>query len=687
MISLLQSVGPYVAILLGFGFIIFIHELGHFLVAKAVGIKCTQFAIGFGHSLLAYRKGIGFRVGTTEPEYKKMLAEGVDAQTLGETEYRLNWMPLGGYVKMLGQEDMDPNAVSEDPRAFNCKPVWARAAVISAGVVMNLIFAIVFFVAAFMAGVDFPPSVVGQLDPRGAAATAYANDKPQIPAWQGLRPGDHITHVDDELVTDMMQVAIKSALSSPGQSLHLVVEREGVDVPLTFDIEPKIDTRPPYLLAIGIAPPMSLVVQTGNQSGTLPSLLADAQVAVGMKVVAVDSKPVTRFDQFYEGLTSARGGPVQVRFEDVQAGTSASVMMKAQPQLTFSKGDKAIHLMGLVPATQITKLVPGSVAEEIGLQAGDIIASLGSARWPSIHDVPTIVAPQEQSKTSPTLTMEVLRQGKIVSIGSVQPRDGKLGIYMAMATDVAIVSYGLSGSPADALNLTAGSTIKSINEHPVNSFDDMQRWLTLICEKAQGPIDIHVGFELNVKDNPHFVRKVTINTEQAQQLVNAKWTLPAQLGPGGSSVFGMLKHRVQAQTPREAIGLGLTKTHQFMMQTYVTLARLFQGTVKPEHLRGPIGIVHEGTRIAKQGWPYLMFFLGLISVNLVVINFLPIPIVDGGLMVFLIVEKIKGSPVSIRIQSAAMVVGLVMIAGIFLMTLWYDIGRIEMFKGLFGKLF
>ena len=72
----------------------------------------------------------------------------------------------------------------------------------------------------------------------------------------------------------------------------------------------------------------------------------------------------------------------------------------------------------------------------------------------------------------------------------------------------------------------------------------------------------------------------------------------------------------------------------------------------------------------------LLFFLGLISVNLAVINFLPIPIVDGGLMVFLLVEKLKGSPVSPWIQTAATVVGLAVIASIFLMTLYFDIGRI-----------
>jgi regulator of sigma E protease len=113
-----------------------------------------------------------------------------------------------------------------------------------------------------------------------------------------------------------------------------------------------------------------------------------------------------------------------------------------------------------------------------------------------------------------------------------------------------------------------------------------------------------------------------------------------------------------------------------MLQVYVTLGRLFQGSVGVQHLQGPVGIVHTGTRVARQGGTYLLFFLGLISVNLAVINFLPIPIVDGGHMVFLLVEKLKGSPVSDRIQTAALYVGLAMILSIFAMTFYYDIARI-----------
>ena len=81
-------------------------------------------------------------------------------------------------------------------------------------------------------------------------------------------------------------------------------------------------------------------------------------------------------------------------------------------------------------------------------------------------------------------------------------------------------------------------------------------------------------------------------------------------------------------------------THYVVMMTYVTFLRLFQGTVPVDQLHGPVGITHIGSQVAEQGFIYLIFFLGLISANLAVINFLPLPIVDGGHMVFLAIEWI-----------------------------------------------
>src|SRR5260221_3957498 len=132
----------YVA--LGLGLVIFIHELGHFAVAKWCGVKVERFSIGFGPILWK--------------------------ATRGETEYALSAIPFGGYVKMLGQDDADPtqmadDSIAKDPRSYTARSVPQRIAIISAGVINNMISAVFFFIIAFSFGVQVQPAVVGHVTP------------------------------------------------------------------------------------------------------------------------------------------------------------------------------------------------------------------------------------------------------------------------------------------------------------------------------------------------------------------------------------------------------------------------------------------------------------------------------------------------------------------------------------------
>ena len=131
------------------GVLIFVHELGHFSAAKAVGIEVQRFSIGLGPKLFGFRRG--------------------------ETEYVLSAIPLGGYVKMGGMDDevmerVEGGAVPErvpSPRDFDRKPIWARTLVISAGVIMNMIFAVILATIAYKLGVEEMPAIVGSTSPGG----------------------------------------------------------------------------------------------------------------------------------------------------------------------------------------------------------------------------------------------------------------------------------------------------------------------------------------------------------------------------------------------------------------------------------------------------------------------------------------------------------------------------------------
>ena len=131
----------------------------------------------------------------------------------------------------------------------------------------------------------------------------------------------------------------------------------------------------------------------------------------------------------------------------------------------------------------------------------------------------------------------------------------------------------------------------------------------------------------------------------------------------------------QTHKPLEAIKWGVGETRDLIVQFYLTLKRMVQGSVPASGAMGPLGIVTAGAKFAYKGNDWLIWFLSMISANLAVVNFLPIPIVDGGLFTFLIIEKLQGRPLSARTQAVAQVVGLALIASVFLFVTYQDILR------------
>ena len=147
----LGMVGNALSIILGLGAVIFFHELGHFAVAKWCDVHVERFSIGIGPIIWSRQKG--------------------------ETEYALSALPFGGYVKMLGQDDMDPNQmtsdeIAENERSYSAKKVWQRMAIISAGVIMNVIFAFIFAAIAYGLGVPVIPTIVSRVAPGSARVTS-----------------------------------------------------------------------------------------------------------------------------------------------------------------------------------------------------------------------------------------------------------------------------------------------------------------------------------------------------------------------------------------------------------------------------------------------------------------------------------------------------------------------------------
>ncbi len=208
------------------GILIFVHELGHFLLAKAMGVSVEKFSLGFGPKLIGKK--------------------------IGETEYLLSAFPLGGYVKMFGEGgfieggEQDPrpeieNSESgeasepvlreltedEKARSFAHKPVLARIAIVMAGPVFNLLFAWLIFIVLCTMGVPSVTTKIGEA----------LKDKPASKA--GMQKGDVITTINGKPITHWDQIA-EGVAASKGQPLTLTVTRGGQDASFTITPEPRI---------------------------------------------------------------------------------------------------------------------------------------------------------------------------------------------------------------------------------------------------------------------------------------------------------------------------------------------------------------------------------------------------------------------------------------------------------------
>ncbi len=668
MMELLSQTWAIALLIFGFGFVVFFHELGHFLAAKYVGIRVEQFAVGFGQALFSWRQGLGFRLGSSAKEYQARRENATGGQ-LGETEYRINWIPLGGYVKMLGQDDMKPGATADDPRAFNRKSIGARMLVVSAGVIMNVILAAIGFMVLFLMGYNAPPPVVGAVVPGSPAALA------------GLHVGDRVLYFNDKWQHDFTKIALNVALVPAGEPIPVYIRTpEGREMSRTIMPQRrKGDSM--SLLSLGIGKPVSLAAAT-EKEGTLPEEARSPKyypaqtlsIAPGDVIVSVNQQPV-KINEYYKldrALQSSDGKPVTI---GIRAADGKLRQEELTPRLEagFEGG---FDLAGLIPRPMIHMVPPDSPAAG-KLMPDDVILAIATAGGEDRRTDPTfdefVQYTNAAGEQGQPVSITVLREGKSVGPISVAPtvklRNGRWGFDMAMDwyDPAAIVAGTASGSPAELAGIPKGTKITSANDQPVNSWFDLRN---ILQKQSPGQAISLTG--QSESGEQRFSLK--LNQQQLSEIAALRYANPLMI----SEMASLLKDQIEPRktsNPLEAAAWGVTETREMILQFYVTISRMFQGSVSYKNMMGPVGIVKAGAHFAFRGTDWLIWFLAMISANLAVVNFLPIPVVDGGLFLFLILEKIQGRPLSQRAQSIAQVIGLALILGVFLLVTYQDIVR------------
>jgi regulator of sigma E protease len=670
--------GNVLLVMLGFGVVVLVHEFGHFVVAKLCGIKVEAFSIGFppvAFGILRTEKGLRIRVLPDFFKNKDAPAESLLSFTVGkkakpgETEYRIGLVPFGGFVKMLGQEDIGSSQAGDDPRSFANKSIAARMAVISAGVVFNAVSAVIIFMAAFLSGINLPPAVVGGVMPGSPAQAA------------GLKAGDEIIEINGKSENlDFSNIAIAAAFSDVNKPVPMKVRRPDNSMENFAIAAEKIDGQ--RMRVFGIIQPQSLTIDRVSDANML---LEKTGLRAGDRIKAVDGQDVQTYWQMEEIISDTFFPTAAVLAERNDGAGQKTELVESKIPLDMSFANRQVdseadlaQICSMVPRLRITAVeqrrpslkdrLLARTSARTGLQRDDIILAVDDVENPTykeIRDITTEYKGKELAVKVLRTDAEGLEKTVTVTVVPRRTRNSELvliGIAVALDAERPVVAKTIAAKDGpEKLQIPRGAAITAVDGTGVSNFFDIIREI----KKNEGQV-ITIDYRLN----PQVAGAVSLDLRQGKNLITVKSEF-AEFVP-----FKPLERLYKAKGPVDAVVLGYKKTIMFIVQTYATLKSLVQGLVSLKDLMGPVGIIKVSYDIvAEQPFIYYVYFLGLISACIAVFNFLPLPPLDGGLVVVMLAEKIKGSALSSRAQGIIAYAGWVLIGSLILYVTFNDIVR------------
>lgn len=539
------------------GGLIFFHELGHYSVAKFFGVKVEVFSLGFGKKI--------FR------------------RVWGETEYCLSLFPLGGYVKLMGDDPYKGVPAAEAERAFSTQKLYKRFLIVAAGPLANLILAYVLFMVVFYSGKPMEGTRIG---------TVHVAS----PAWEaGIRPRDRIIEIAGQKVTTWNEVEDLLKFRE-GEKVDVVLERENqvLKLPMTVNrVHSKNDYGEdqdvggikgigPYPLAsmIGVSNPKSAAYVAGLRTGDI--------------VQKIDTTNVLLYDDLNQAIAAAwaAGNPITVTVKrpagnDPKDGTEHSFTLAIPKTPAPAESPLgASEALGIYPSELFVKqITPGSPAEKGGLQPGDRIVKVSDT---PIFNFETIVDKvQEHGGKDESVTLQLEREGAPVTL-LLKP-------------------------------------VQTTSEDPLTR-QPVKKYM--------------VGF-------------MPSTAYRESEIVKMKITDPLPL-----------------------LKKSATETYELAEKMIISIAKLAVGKISVKNLGGPVLIASVAGKSLDAGIIPFIQMMALISINLFLLNLFPVPILDGGHLLFFLIEGVKGKPVSVRTMEVANQIGMVFILMLVGLTLFNDISRI-----------
>jgi len=518
---------PILIFIIFLGPLVFFHELGHFFFARLFGVRVEVFSIGFGPKILKYKKG--------------------------DTEYAWSLIPLGGYVKMFGDNPLLKDEIPEEDRKFTFthKTKWQRFWIVMGGPLANFILAYFIFYALLVAGERIPEIRIGVLD------------KTNILYEKGFRSGDVIKKVKGNPVYNPSDVIVEGQAEISG----VVVNRNGSEVAIPSPVSGK-----------------------DFQESFAKSPLMRAPVVVNDKGV--------RFAVSFDS-TSVNWDKSLDQFNDDN-----------RSELFFY-----------------------SIKKDATVKKGDSYAML---------------------KTEKDYSNKIELDSTKDKVLQLRER----GFYPA---DLMIKSVNMK-SPADKAGLREGNVILGVNGVNLNSFYDLRN---AIDKANEGPVTINI-----IADGQEREIRVTPDIKESN---GKKIKL---IGVYSAGVFqGIRFFHTNSRGLINSLYYAFPRTWESIVKTFDGFKKLITAEVSAKNIGGPLAIGKVATDSFNTSFSYFFQLMALISINLGIINLFPIPVLDGGHIMFIFLEILNGGPVSRRKMEIAQQLGLSLLLMLMIGALYNDVVR------------
>lgn len=559
---------PFLYFIVMVGVLVLVHELGHFMFAKYFGVRVLKFSIGFGPRIAGFSRG--------------------------GTEYVLSALPLGGYVRMLGESPRD-DVGPRDETSFENQPIWRRIAIVVGGPLMSLLLPILLYFVVFLGDTQLTPSSVGAV-------------VPGLPADGKLQAGDRITAIDGEPITTFHELN-RTVEASPDVPLVLTVERAGET--LQVEVTPQIYVERLGLLdveervgRIGVKPlhPMAVIGVASDESPAAAARLRTFDV-----VVAAGGRPMERWVDLERVLGHNRGAMIPV-----------------------------------------TYLRPTQVPNALG----------GWARL-DVYE-PRIAA----------LTPEARRTAALADlVASDEPAASRAHTALqrtGLESADLYVSHVIADSPEHRAGLLPGDRLVSLDGRPI------RRWDSFLHDLEREPSALHRL--IYRREGEQHVARFRLEPREGK----SEQGQPAQYYAVG--IRNWVPKRVEPPVPNPhplsyAFREAFRETAKVVKLTVYSMLRLVQGRLSIKAIGGPLTIFEVAGTAAEAGPLNYLTLMAFISINLGLINLLPIPLLDGGHLPFLVYEAVARRPLSLRIREYAHVAGLVVLLALMVLAFKNDLER------------